>query len=78
MMITILRFRPSFWRNIHFFLDLASFLAYQENNFQKTNCPKWTLHSDFVKLGSKILYLFQNEVKKVLDWRILLLKSMFF
>ena len=30
-------------------------------NFQKKKCPKRTFPSDFVKLGSEILYLFLAE-----------------
>ena len=35
---------------------MASFSARQEDHFQK-NCPKRTFPSDFVKMGSEILYL---------------------
>jgi hypothetical protein len=40
---------------------MASDSARQDDHFQKKICPKWTFPSNFVKLGSKILYLFLAE-----------------
>ena len=40
---------------------MASDSACREDHFQKKNCPKRTFPSDFVKLGSEILYLFLAE-----------------
>ena len=40
---------------------MASFLARREDHFQNEMSPKQTFPSDFVKLGSKILYLFLAE-----------------
>ena len=39
---------------------MASDSACRDDHFQK-NCPKRTFPSDFVKLGSEILYLFLAE-----------------
>ena len=40
---------------------MASDSARREDHFQKKNCPKRTFPSNFVKLVSKILYLFLAE-----------------
>ena len=40
---------------------MASDSARQEDHFQKKICPKRTFPSNFVKLVSKILYLFLAE-----------------
>ena len=40
---------------------MASDSARREDHFQKKNCPKRTFPSNFVKLVSKILYLFLEE-----------------
>ena len=40
---------------------VASDSARREDHFQKKNCPKRTFPSNFVKLVSKILYLFLAE-----------------
>ena len=40
---------------------MASVPARREDHFQKDVCPKRTFRSDFVKLGSEILYLFSAE-----------------
>ena len=40
---------------------MASASARREDHFQKNICPKRTFPSDFVKLGSEILYLFLAE-----------------
>ena len=60
ILTTILRFWPTSWRDRIFCL-LASDSARQEDHFQKKVCPKRTFPSNFVKLVSKILYLFLAE-----------------
>ena len=51
----------------HYFAFLANFplmasdSARREDHFQKKNCQKRTFPSNFVKLVSKILYLFLAE-----------------
>ena len=40
---------------------MASFSARREDHFQNKDCPKRIFTSDFVKLGSNILYLFLAE-----------------
>ena len=60
ILTTILRFWPISWKDRIFCL-VASDSARQEDHFQKKICPKWTFPSNFVKLVSKILYLFLAE-----------------
>ena len=60
ILTTILRFWPTSWRDRIFCL-VASDSARQEDHFQKNNCLKRTFPSNFVKLISKILYLFLAE-----------------
>ena len=43
------------------FCLVASDLARREDNFQKKICPKRTFPLNFVKLVSKVLYLFLAE-----------------
>ena len=43
------------------FCLVAYFSARQEVHFQKIVCPKRIFPSEFVKLGSEILYLFSAE-----------------
>ena len=57
ILTTILRFWPTCLRDRIFCLA-ASDSARQEDHFQKKICPKRTFPSNFVKLVSKILYLF--------------------
>ena len=54
ILISILRFWPSSWKDRTFCL-VAYFSASREDHFQK-KCPKRTFLSDFVKFGSEILY----------------------
>ena len=60
ILTTILRFWPTSWTDRIFCL-VASDSARREDHFQKRNCPKRTFPSNFVKLVSKILYLFLAE-----------------
>ena len=60
ILTTILRFWPTCLRDRIFCL-VASDSARQEDHFQKKICPKRTFPSNFVKLVSKILYLFLAE-----------------
>ena len=60
ILTTILRFWPTSWRDRIFCL-VASDSARREDHFQKKICPKRTFPSNFVKLVSKILYLFLAE-----------------
>ena len=60
ILTTILRFWPISWRDRIFCL-VASDSARREDHFQKKICPKRTFPSNFVKLVSKILYLFLAE-----------------
>ena len=60
ILTTILRFWPTSWRDRIFCLA-ASDSARQKDHFQKKICPKRTFPSNFVKLVSKILYLFLAE-----------------
>ena len=60
ILTTILQFWPTSWRDRIFCL-VASDSARREDHFQKKNCPKRTFPSNFVKLVSKILYLFLAE-----------------
>ena len=55
---------------------MASDSARREDHFQKKNCPKGTFPSNFVKLVSKILYLFLAE--KMVVCRLLLLLLLLF
>ena len=55
---------------------MASDLAREEDHFQKKICPKRIFPSDFVKLVSKILYLFLAE-KMVVCCCLLLLLLLF-
>ena len=54
-------FLTDFLKRYLTFCLVASFSARQEDHFQKKLSIKWTFPSDFVKLGSKILYLFLAE-----------------
>ena len=60
ILTTILRFWPTSWTDRIFCL-VASDSARREDHFQKKICPKRTFPSNFVKLVSKILYLFLAE-----------------
>ena len=60
ILTTILRFWPTSWRDRIFCL-VASDSARRDDHFQKKICPKRTFPSNFVKLVSKILYLFLAE-----------------
>ena len=60
ILTTILCFWPTSWRDRIFCLA-ASDSARQKDHFQKKICPKRTFPSNFVKLVSKILYLFLAE-----------------
>ena len=60
ILTTILRFWPTSWRDRIFCL-VASDSARRKDHFQKKICPKRTFPSNFVKLVSKILYLFLAE-----------------
>ena len=60
ILTTILQFWPTSWRDRIFCL-VASDSARREDHFQKKICPKRTFPSNFVKLVSKILYLFLAE-----------------
>ena len=60
ILTTILRFWPTSWTDRIVCL-VASDSARREDHFQKKNCPKRTFPSNFVKLVSKILYLFLAE-----------------
>ena len=60
ILTTILRFWPTSWRDRLFCL-VASDSARRKDHFQKKICPKRTFPSNFVKLVSKILYLFLAE-----------------
>ena len=60
ILATILCFWPTSWRDRIFCL-VASDSARREDHFQKKICPKRTFPSNFVKLVSKILYLFLAE-----------------
>ena len=60
ILTTILRFWPTSCRDRIFCL-IASDSARREDHFQKKICPKRTFPSNFVKLVSKILYLFLAE-----------------
>ena len=60
ILTTILQYWPTSWRDRIFCL-VASDSARREDHFQKKICPKRTFPSNFVKLVSKILYLFLAE-----------------
>ena len=60
ILTTSLRFWPTSWRDRIFRL-VASDSARRKDHFQKKICPKRTFPSNFVKLVSKILYLFLAE-----------------
>ena len=60
ILTTILRFWPTSWRDRIFCL-VASDSARRKDHFQKKIWPKRTFPSNFVKLVSKILYLFLAE-----------------
>ena len=62
ILTTILRFWPTSWRDRIFCL-VASDSARRQDHFQKKICPKRTFPSNFVKLVSKILYLFLAETR---------------
>ena len=51
---------------------MASFSAHREKN-----CPKRTFRSDFIKLGSSILYLFLAEKMVVCFAQIFLIRTYF-
>ena len=48
---------------------MTYFWARRENHFQKEICPKRTFPSDFLKLGSEILYLFLAEKRSFVCFR---------
>ena len=60
ILTTILRFWPTCLRD-RIFCIMAFDSARQEDHFQKKICPKRTFPSNFVKLVSRILYLFLAE-----------------
>ena len=79
MLITILRFWPTSWKD-----KIVCLVAFNsacregtEDHFQKKMCPKWTFPSNFVKLVSKILYLFLAEKMVVCCCLLLLLLLLF-
>ena len=72
ILTTILRFWPTSWKDRIFCL-VASDSARREDHFQKKICPKRTFPSNFVKLVSKILYLFLAEKMVVCCLLLLLL-----
>ena len=55
-------FWPISWKYRTFCLGLSGILfGSSRGSFSKRNCPKRTFPSDFVKLGSEILYLYLSE-----------------
>ena len=76
ILTTILQFWPTSWRDRIFCL-VASDSARREDHFQKKICPKRTFPSNFVKLVSKILYLFLAEKMVVCCLLLLLLLLLF-
>ena len=72
ILTTILQFWLTSWKDRIFCL-VASDSARRKDHFQKKICPKRTFPSNFVKLVSKILYLFLAEKMVVCCCLLLLL-----